>query len=105
MGGWAGWKSAPVRSLIAQLVKTRQGAGKKKKKTGTPVVGGWVRVRNKDQGQTFFGIFFIVFLNSPHRETPRNVIKQIREKVGFWIFGRIFCKNLSTRLFFVKRFL
>jgi hypothetical protein len=24
-----------------------------------------------------------MFLNSPHRETPKNVIKKFREKVGF----------------------
>jgi hypothetical protein len=38
----------------------------------------------------------MVFLNSPHRETPKNVIKKSR-KSRFWIFGRFICKNFSTR--------
>jgi hypothetical protein len=32
---------------------------------------------------------FTVLLNSPHRETPKNVTKQIKKKIGFgflWIF-------------------
>jgi hypothetical protein len=34
----------------------------------------------------------------------QNVIKN-REKIGFgFCFGRIFCKNFSTRCFFAKRF-
>jgi hypothetical protein len=34
-----------------------------------------------------FAIFLMVFLNSPCRETPKNVIKQIQEKqkVGWWV--------------------
>ena len=40
-----------------------------------------------------------MFLNSPHRETPKNVIKKKSRKSRFWIFGRIFCKNFSTRFF------
>jgi hypothetical protein len=34
--------------------------------------------------------FFIVFLNSPHRETPKNVIKKNREKIGFGFFCKTF---------------
>jgi hypothetical protein len=44
-------------------------------------------------------IFFVVFLNSPHRETPKNVIKRFSRKNRFWTFGQIFCKNFSTRFF------
>jgi hypothetical protein len=47
----------------------------------------------------FFRYFFIVFLNSPHRETPKNVIKIFSRKSRFWIFGRIFCKTISTCFF------
>jgi hypothetical protein len=41
----------------------------------------------KGWGQIFFSIFFfIVFLNSRHRETPKNVIKKIEKKsvLDFW---------------------
>ena len=40
-----------------------------------------------------------MFLNSPHRETPKNVIKKNSRKSRFWTFGRFFCKNFSTRFF------
>jgi hypothetical protein len=42
----------------------------------------------------------IVFLNPPHRETPKNVIKKKSRKNRFWIFG----KNLSTRFVLQKSF-
>jgi hypothetical protein len=42
------------------------------------------------------------FLDSPHRETPENAIKEI-EKNRFWVFGRFFCTNFSTR-FLCKTF-
>jgi hypothetical protein len=41
----------------------------------------------------FFRLFFVVFLNSPHRETPKNVIKQFREKVGFGFLIEFFVKT------------
>jgi hypothetical protein len=67
----------------------------------------WQRVGgcepHRDQGHISGGIFFVVFLNSPRRETPKNVIKQNRENIGS-DFCRFFCKDLSTR-FFVERFL
>ena len=40
-----------------------------------------------------------MFLNSPCREAPKNVIKKKSRKSRFWIFGRIFCRNFSTRFF------
>jgi hypothetical protein len=52
---------------------------------------------------SFFGEIFIVFLNSPHRETPKNVIKKIEKKSGLG-FLSIFCKTFRHD-FFVKRFL
>jgi hypothetical protein len=66
-------------------------------------VGGWVRVRKtkKGWGQIFFPryfLIFVVFLNSLHREAPKNAIKKI-EKKSVLDFGRIFCKNFSTRFF------
>jgi hypothetical protein len=63
---WAGWPHA-----------TRPRA-RQKKKTGDPR-GWWVgQSTKKDWGLRFifFDIFLIVFLNSPHRETPKNVLKQ-----------------------------
>jgi hypothetical protein len=45
-----------------------------------------------------------VFLNSPYRETPKNVINKIREKVGFGLLVDFFVKFFDT-IFFVKRFL
>jgi hypothetical protein len=44
-----------------------------------------------------------VFLNSPHRETPKNLIKQIREKIGFGFLVEFFVKTFRHE-FFVKRF-
>jgi hypothetical protein len=73
-----------------------------KKKPGTPVVGGWVRVRKRDGVRFVSSIFFIVFLDSPHRETPKNVIKKI-EKTSVLDFWSNFLKNFST-LFFCKKF-
>jgi hypothetical protein len=43
-------------------------------------------------------------LNSPHRETPKNVIKKNSRKNRFWIVGRMFCKNFSTRFVCKKVF-
>jgi hypothetical protein len=59
----------------------RGGAGKgpAKKNVGDPL--------EKGQGSDlFFRYFFIVFLNSPHRETLKNVIKKIEKKsvLDFW---------------------
>jgi hypothetical protein len=51
----------------------------------------------------FFRYFVIVFLNSPHRETPKNAIKKSR-KSRFWIFGRIVWENFSPRFFFQNVF-
>jgi hypothetical protein len=61
-----------------------QGAAKKIN-PGDPR-GGWVggSEAKKDLGSDlFFRYVFIVFLNSPHRETPKNVVKKNREKIGF----------------------
>jgi hypothetical protein len=49
-------------------------------------------------GQIFSRDFFIMFLNSPHRETPKNVIKKI-EKKSVLDFLSIFLKNFSTQFF------
>jgi hypothetical protein len=45
----------------------------------------------------FFRYFLIVFLNSPHRETPKNVIKQNRETIGFGFLVDFFVKTLTDR--------
>jgi hypothetical protein len=62
------------------------------------VVGGWVRVR-KRMGSDLFFVFFIVFVNSPHRETPKNVIKQNREKIGFGFLVEFFVKTFRHDVF------
>jgi hypothetical protein len=90
-------KQAPPSAAIAHHV-AEQGAPKKNitylGSSGAKKVPGMVR---------FILRFFIMFLNSPHRETPKNVIKENREKIGFGFFCRLFCKNLTTR-FFCKTF-
>jgi hypothetical protein len=68
--------------------------GRQKKKSVTPVVGGQARGQ-KDQGWIyFFDIFFMAFLTSPHRETPKNVITKSKKTV--LDFCQFFCKNSST---------
>jgi hypothetical protein len=63
----------------------------KKKVTDLGVVGWFLGGQKSTRvGQIFVRDFFIVFLNSPHRETPKNVIKQNREKIGFGFFCRFF---------------
>jgi hypothetical protein len=81
---------------------TKQGALKKKRRTPTWLVGS--SEAKKVPGLVrFFPDFFIVFLNSPHRETPKNVIKKSR-KIGFGFFVVFFAKTFRHD-FFVKRFL
>jgi hypothetical protein len=61
----------------------------KKQMTGLGGGCGWLVPRRpkKYQGWSGFCVsFFIVFLNSPHRETPKNVIKNNYEKIGFGFF-------------------
>jgi hypothetical protein len=72
--------------------------GALKKKVTDPYVVGWFLGGQKSTraGQIFFRDFFIVFFYSPHRETPKNVIKENREKIGLGFFRHDF---------FVKRFL
>jgi hypothetical protein len=51
----------------------------------------------------FVRYFFIVFLNSPHRETPKNVRNKIREKIGFGFLVELFVKSFRHD-FFCKTF-
>jgi hypothetical protein len=93
---------ALARPWSYMISGTPQGA--LKTKSDGPLRGWLVPRRPKKyQGWSdFFPRFFIVFLNSPHRETPKNMIKQNREKIGLGFFCRFF-KNFSTR-FFCKTF-
>jgi hypothetical protein len=82
-----------------------QGAAKKNNQ-GPPW---WVGGSEYEKGlgsDLFFRYFFIVFLNSPHRETPKNQKreKQNREKVCFGFLVELFVKTFP-RDFFAKRFL
>jgi hypothetical protein len=67
--------------------------------------GGWLvpRKPKKYQGWSDFCEIFIVCLNSPHRETPKNVTKKNREKIGFGFLIDFFVKPFRHD-FFVKRF-
>jgi hypothetical protein len=86
LGGWIG--SPEAVAFRQQLgVGVLQGAAKNK--SVTPVVGGWVGGSEAKKGpgsDLFVSIFFMVFLKSPHRETPKNknVIKNI-EKKSVWV--------------------
>jgi hypothetical protein len=78
-----------VAIALAPLCNVQSLKGPPKKNNWvTPVVGGWVKVRKRTRVRFIsFDIFFIVFLNSPHRETPKNVIKKKIEKksvLDFW---------------------
>ena len=72
--------------------------------TGLGVVG-WFHGGQKSTraGQIFFRDFFIVFLNSPHRETPKNVIKKIDKKsvLDFFVdfFEKLFDTNFWQNVF------
>jgi hypothetical protein len=51
----------------------------------------------KGPASDLFVHFFMVFLNSPHRETPKNVINKIEKKIGFGFFVDFF-KYVSTEV-------
>jgi hypothetical protein len=80
----------PAQCQAAKRQAPPRTRGRQKKKIGDPrhARGGWVgQSTKKDWGQIyFFDIFFVVFLSSPHRETPKSVIKKIEKKsvLGFW---------------------
>jgi hypothetical protein len=63
----------------------------------TPVVGGRVRGQKRTWDRFIFrcALLCVFTFYSPHRETTKNMTKQIQENIGF----RFFCKKLSTRLF------
>jgi hypothetical protein len=63
----------------------------------TPVVGGWVRGPKQKRVRFIPLIFFVVFLNPPHRETPENA------KKNWGFFVDFFVKTFRHDLF-VKRF-
>jgi hypothetical protein len=85
------------------------GQGALKKKVTDLGVVGWFLGGQKSTriGQIFFRDFFIVFLNSPHRETPKNVIKKIEKKsvLDFFVvffeklFDTIFWQNVFCSVF------
>jgi hypothetical protein len=61
----------------------------------------------KGMGSDFFlDILFIVFFNSPRRETPKNAIKQIeKKKNGFGLLVELFVKTFRHDVFFNRLFL
>jgi hypothetical protein len=79
-----------------------QGAGKKKSR-GPPW---WVCGSEHEKGigpDLFSRHFFIVFLNSPYREAPKNVINKTEKKSVLDFWSNFLSKFFDT-MFFVKRF-
>jgi hypothetical protein len=69
-----------------------------KNKIGDP--RGGVRGQKRTGVRFIFSIFFlIVFLTSPHRETPKNAIKKISRKVGFGLLVECFVKSFRQGVF------
>jgi hypothetical protein len=98
--------STSFLSWLGENLGCRPAKGHSKKKVTDPYVVGWFLRGQKSTraGQIFFRDFFILFLNSPHQETPKNVIKKNREKIGLGFFVDFFVKTFRQD-FFVKRFL
>jgi hypothetical protein len=70
----------------------------KKKVTDLGVVGWFLGAQKSTRaGQVCFRDFFIVFLNSPHRNTSKNAIKNKIEKKSVLDFLVDFFENFSTR--------
>jgi hypothetical protein len=61
----------------------------------TPVVGGWVRGQ-KGTGVRFFKNIFVLFLKSPPRKAPKNVVKENRERTGFGFLVDYLVKTFDT---------
>jgi hypothetical protein len=79
--------------------------GRQNQKSVTPVVGWWVRVQKRGGVRfVFFDIFLVVFLNSPHRETPKNVIKENQEQIGFGFLVEFFGKFFRHDVFCMTSF-
>jgi hypothetical protein len=73
--------------------------------TGLGGWGGWLVPRRPEStkaGHIFLRDLFIVFLNSPHRDTPKNVIKKNCEKIGVGFFVDFFVKTFRHD-FFLQR--
>jgi hypothetical protein len=73
----------------------------KTNKNGDPVVGGWVRGQKRTRVRFFFRYCFIVLLNSPYRETPKNVIKKIEEKLVLDFWSNLL-ENIFNTIFFLQ---
>jgi hypothetical protein len=72
----------------------------KQKKSGTPVVGGWVRVRKRTRVRFIFSMFFYrVFELPSSRNAQKRDKKQIREKVGFGFLVEFFVKTFRHDFF------
>jgi hypothetical protein len=72
--------------------------GHSKRNPTDPDVVGWFLGGQKSTRVGQFFDFFVVFLNSPHRETPKNVRKKSRTK-RFWILLSIFLQNVFCSVF------
>jgi hypothetical protein len=78
-----------------------QGADRQKTNPGTPVVGGWIRVRKSDGVGFIFSIFFcrcrVFELPSPRNAQKRD--KKNREKIGFGFLVEFFVKTFRHDVF------
>jgi hypothetical protein len=98
--------SSPQKKIIAPA--GIQGTLKtKKRRAHTWLVGS--SAAKKYQGRSdFFLRFFVVFFNSPHWETPKNVRKQNRKKIGFGfltdVLVKMFRHDLCLQFFFGRVF-
>jgi hypothetical protein len=91
-----------MRSAPTPSPSSRPKGPSKTKVTGLDVVGS--SEAKKVPGLVrFFSRCFIVFLNCPRRETPKNVIKEIEKKSVLDFFGDSFVKTFRHD-FFAKHF-
>jgi hypothetical protein len=99
--GWAASPRTAQEAALAYGREARQQGAAKQTEIGDPRGGSEAK---KGPGPDFLEIFFVVFLNSPHGETPKNAIPKKSRKNGFESFVDFFVKTFRHD-FFAKRFL
>jgi hypothetical protein len=96
----------PGKTPISAVTTSDQRVGVQKKRDTdlltTQLKYAMTMLDAKDISDKLLPCVAMVFLNSAHRKTPKNVYTKTR-KIGFG-FLSIFCKSFSTR-FFGKTFL
>jgi hypothetical protein len=61
--------------------------------TDPDVVGWFLGGQQSTRAGQFFAPDFIVFFYSAHRETPKNMVKKKRKKIGIGFFVDFFVKR------------